>query len=96
MSSIKWIGPYPSAPPRRPSGEGMSKNKHEARQRDRPRLWDCFARWAGSWGADLLLIAGAGCLSAGAGWIYPPAGLIAAGTLLIAGGILWAWGGDGP
>lgn len=52
-----------------------------------------LAQWLWKWGADWLLLAGAGCVSAGAGWIYPPAGLIAAGALLIAGGVLLARGG---
>ena len=54
-----------------------------------------LADWLRRWGADVLLAAGAGCISAGVGWIYPPAGAIAAGVLLIAGGVLWAKGGDG-
>lgn len=103
--SIKWIGPYPPVPSRRPSEEGTPSDGHEARQRDGPstkkeraKFRNCLTRWAENWGADLLMIWGAGCLSAGVGWIYPPAGLIAVGAFLIAGGVLWARGkgGDGP
>lgn len=36
---------------------------------------------------DVLLIAGAACVSCGAWQIYQPAGLIVAGVLLIIGGI---------
>lgn len=86
----KWTGPYPPMPSRRPPEEGSPREE----RRNRPKLRARLARWAGRWGADLLLIWGAGCVSAGVGWIYPPAGLIAAGALLIAGGILWAKGGD--
>lgn len=70
--------------------------RNNGTQRDRPRLRERLASWFTRWGADLLLVWGAGCVSAGAGWIYPPAGLIAAGALLIAGGVLAARGGDGP
>lgn len=70
----------------------MDKKGQEGKQRDRPGL----ARWLRRWGADLLLVWGAGCVCAGVGWVYPPAGLIAAGVLLIAGGVLWARGGDEP
>lgn len=73
----------------------MDTKTESQRQGDRPRFRDCLARWAGCWGADLLLVWGAGCVSAGVGWIYPPAGLIAAGILLIVGGVLAARGGDG-
>lgn len=72
----------------------MDRDGHSGNQRDRPRLRDRAAGWLRRWGADLLLVWGAGCVSAGVGWIYPPAGLIAAGVLLIAGGILWAKGED--
>lgn len=86
-------------------------NEHSGRQRDRPgkikgrrgnrsaKTNDVpgrLAGWLGRWGADLLLVLGAGCICAGAAWIYPPAGPITAGALLIAGGVLWARGGDGP
>ena len=70
--------------------------RNDGKQRDRPRLRDRLAGWLGCWGADILLVWGAGCVATGVGWIYPPAGLIAAGALLIAGGVLWARGGDGP
>lgn len=73
----------------------MDTKGHEGKQRDRPALRERLAGWLRRWGADVLLAAGAGCISAGAGWIYPPAGLIAAGALLIAGGVLWARGGGG-
>jgi len=74
----------------------MDKDGYSGKQRDRPRFRVRAANWFRKWGADLLLVWGAGCVSAGAGWIYPPAGVIAAGVLLIAGGVLWARGGDGP
>lgn len=74
----------------------MDKSGHSGKQRDRPRLRDQVADWSRKWGADLLLVWGAGCISAGAWWIYPPAGAITAGVLLIVGGVLWAKGGDGP
>lgn len=93
---IKWLGEYPPVPSRRPPEERVPENKHEVRPRDRPKLRDCLVRWAGKWGADLLLVLGSVCVSAGVGWSYPPAGLIAAGAFLIAGGVLWARGGDGP
>ncbi len=51
-------------------------------------------QWARRWGADLMLLAGAGCVSAGVWWICPPAGLIAAGVLLMTGGVLCARGGE--
>lgn len=68
----------------------------ETKPRDRPGLRKRLAGWLGRWGADLLLVWGAGCASAGIGWIYPPAGLITAGVLLIAGGVLAAKGGGEP
>lgn len=74
----------------------MDTKTEGQRQGNRPRLRDRLAGWLGRWGADILLVWGAGCVAAGVGWIYPPAGLIAAGALLIAGGVLWARGGDGP
>ena len=67
-----------------------------AKPNDVPRLWDWLTGWLSRWGADLLLVWGAGCVSAGVGWIYPPAGLIVAGALLIAGGVLCAKGGGEP
>ncbi len=73
----------------------MDAKGQEGKQRDRPGLGTRLADWLQHWGADLLFLWGAGCVSAGVGWIYPPAGLIAAGVLLIAGGVLWARGGDG-
>lgn len=73
----------------------MDKER-DAKQRDRPRLRDRLWTWARLWGADALLVCGAGCISAGVWLIWPPAGLIAAGALLIAGGVLWARGGAGP
>ena len=81
----------------------MDKKGQGGKQRDRPevkegriRIRDRLVRWAGRWGADLLLVCGAGCIAAGTGWIFPPAGLITAGALLIIGGVLWARGGGGP
>lgn len=85
--------------------------KRNSRQRDRPRTAEGrrdsrlakpndvrgqLTVWLGEWGADLLLVLGAGCICTGAAWIYPPAGAIAAGIALIAGGVLWARGGDEP
>lgn len=99
---IKWIGPYPAVPSRRRSEKGMPKDGQDTGQRagppkkERAKFRDRLAGWAGRWGADLLLVWGAGCVAAGVGWIFPPAGLIAAGVLLIIGGVLWARGGDGP
>lgn len=74
----------------------MNKKGQDGKQRDRPHLRVRLTGWLARWGADLLLVWGAGCVSAGAGWIYPPAGLITAGALLIVGGILVAKGGNGP
>ena len=68
----------------------------EGEKKQRPRLRERLTGWLGRWGADLLLVWGAGCAAAGAGWIYPPAGLIAAGVFLILGGVHWARGGDEP
>lgn len=70
--------------------------EHNGKQRDRPKLRERLRHWLKLWGADVLLVCGAGCFSAGVGWIYPPAGLIAAGVSLIAGGVLWARGGGVP
>lgn len=72
----------------------MDTKGQDGKQRDAPKLGVRLARWFARWGADALLILGAGFVSAGVGWIYPPAGLIAAGVSLILGGILWAKGGD--
>ena len=49
------------------------------------------------WGADMMLILGAGMVALGAGLIYGPAGWIAGGALMIAGGVILARGerGDG-
>lgn len=69
--------------------------KYDEKQRDRPGLWERLCAWLNRWGADLLLVCGAGCVCVGVGWIYPPTGLVAAGVLLIAGGVLWAKGGGG-
>ncbi len=76
----------------------MDNDGHSGRQRDRPAVkkrplleWLCWL--LDCWGADLLMVVGAGCVSAGAGLIYLPAGIIAAGALLIVGGVLWARGG---
>lgn len=70
--------------------------EHETKPRDRPGVGARLASWLGRYGADALLVSGAGCISAGAGWIWPPAGLITAGVLLIAGGVLWARGDGEP
>ena len=80
--------PYPPMPRKRSKKGEKKEEKAPSRSR--------FSCWADRWGADLLLVLGAGCLCAGVGWIFPPAGLIAAGALLIVGGVLWAKGGDGP
>lgn len=65
------------------------------KQRDRPRLRDLLACWWDSWGADVLLIAGAAAITAGAAAIYPPAGAIVGGAFLVAGGVLLALGSRG-
>lgn len=102
---VKWIGPYPPVPSRKLSEDGTSRDEHESSpqersdpKKERTNIRNRLSRWADNWGADLLLMLGAGCVSAGAGWIYPPAGLIAGGVLLIAGGVLWSRGkgDDGP
>ena len=74
----------------------MNKRGQDGKQRDRPRFRARLWNWLQRWGADILLVWGAGCVCAGVGWLCPPAGLIAAGALLIAGGVLWAKGGGGP
>ena len=68
----------------------MDREGQQGKQRDRP-----LARWLRKWCADLLFVAGAGCVSVGAALIYLPVGLIVGGVCLIAGGVLAAKGGDG-
>ncbi len=91
---VRWEKPYPPMPTR--YGRTSKKRDSAGIKEEQVKLRTRLAGWLRRWGADLLLIWGAGCVCAGVGWIYPPAGLIAAGVLLIAGGVLWARGGDGP
>lgn len=73
----------------------MDAKGQERKQQDRAGDREKLARWAARWGADILLVLGAGCVAVGVGWIFPPAGVIAAGVLLIIGGVLWARGSGG-
>lgn len=67
----------------------------DRKARDKPSFWGAVLAFLASWGADLLLAAGAGMVAAGCGMIYVPAGWIAGGVLAICGGVLMARGAGG-
>lgn len=64
----------------------------EKKARDKPSRVMKFLK---AWGADLMLLLGAGMVALGAGLIYGPAGWIAGGALMIAGGVILARGEGG-
>lgn len=54
-----------------------------------------FANWLAVHLAELVMVAGAACISVGVGMIFFPAGLIAGGALTVAGAAISMMGGDG-